>query len=132
MNSIERTFKENNEMSDDVLEKEVEQDVIEAEQYEAGLPEGIKKGSGEKEWEHLYEKDSEFAAFLERFPNIIEAFGELVISEVLKGEIKKHPKHFELLKKLFVLFERNKALFEDIAGELSEERKKKDALRNTR
>ena len=119
-------------MSDDNLEEEVEKDVTEAERYEAGLPEGIKKGSGENEWEHLYEKDPEFAAFLERFPNIIEAFGELAISEVLKGEIKEYSNHFELLKKLFVFFERNKKLFNDVAKEISEERKKKDTLRNAR
>jgi len=116
-------FKEDNEMADDDLEREIEEDVTELAKHEANLPEGIQKGSGEEEYQHLLKKDPEFAMFLDRFPDIIEAFGELAMSEVLKGKIRENPARFELLKKLFVFFKRNEFLIEYVAKDISEKLK---------
>lgn len=119
-------------MSEEDLIHEVEEDIERAAEYEQQLPEGIQKGSGEEEYHHLLEIDQEFAIFLERFPAIVEEFGTLAMSEVLKGKMRQHPDHLRLLENFFIFYKQNHHLIEKIAEDLWEERKKRDAQKNTR
>lgn len=111
---------------------EVEENVKKAEEYEQKLPPGIQEGSGEEEYRYLSEIDPEFAAFLERFPAIAEEFGTLAMEEVLKGKMRQHPNHLQLLEKFFIFYEQNRPLIEKVANDLWEERKKRDAQKDTR
>lgn len=119
-------------MSEEDLIREIEEDVEKAEDYEQRLSLGVQGGSGEEEYRHLSEIDPEFAAFLERFPVIVEEFGTLAMQEVLKGRMRDHPSHLELLEKFFIFYEENRPLIEKVADDLREERKKRDAQKDTR
>lgn len=119
-------------MGEKDLVDEVEKDVEKAEDYEQQLPKGIQEGSGEEEYRYLSEIDLEFASFLERFPVIADEFGTLAMQEVLKGKIRQHPDHLQLLEKFFVFYEQNRPLIEKVAEDLREERKKRDAQKDTR
>lgn len=118
MEQSEHSFVREGGMTARDFEKEADQNIEDAAAHESELPEAIRRGIGVEEWNYLYKKDPEFASFLERFPDIVELFGLLAAHEVVKGEIKMHPEHLELLKKLFVFYEQHKGLIERVAQEL--------------